>query len=328
MNVDLLTNELKKYATPKQGEYIDAVIKYGSNSKAADVMGVGRRTVDRSINAAKRAAVEAGVVVDMQDTPRVLFLDIETAPILAHIWQMWSEVRNIDQLLSDWYIMTWAAKWMGEEEVMHMSMHNSKGYKPGSENDRQVVTGIHSLLNEADYIIAHNGDRFDVKKMNTRFLMHSLPPPVPYKSIDTLKMAKRSFSFTSNKLDYIARELLGERKVEHDGLKLWQRCVQGDTQSWEDMVEYNIQDVHLLERVYMKLRSWDHLHPSFATHTNKDKPACTVCGSEKVELTGDTVKTSAQAYLGYKCGDCGHQMRGRSSVRTYAQSQNTLMNAK
>ena len=164
--------------------------------------------------------------------------------------------------------------------------------------------------------------------MNTRFLENGLRPATPYKSIDTLKIAKRVFGFTSNKLDFIARKLLGERKVKHDGLELWQKCVVGDSAAWDHMLVYNKGDVILLEKVYMKLRGWDHLHPSFAVHTNKDVLSCTVCGSDNVKPTGQTVKTSTNAYLGYECKECGHQMRGRTNVRTYGQKQATLMNAR
>ena len=325
--IDVLSPELKKYATKRQGEYIDAVLKYGSNNKAAIELGVGRRTVDRAINAAKREAIEAGMIIPLSTEPRVLVLDIETAPILAHIWGMWQEVRNTQQLLSDWYIMTWAAKWLGSDDIISMSMHSQKGYKPGSEDDRALVHKLWSLLSEADYVIAHNGDRFDLRKINTRFLAHSMGPPTPYKSIDTLKMAKRSFGFTSNKLDFIAKSLLGEGKLDHSGLVLWQGCLSGNTEDWETMLDYNEKDVDILEKVYLKLRAWDKFHPSFAVHSDKEMLSCTVCGSENVKPTGDTVKTAVGAYLGYVCKECGHQMRGATNVRTYSQTHSTLRNA-
>lgn len=328
MTIDILTPELKKYGTDRQNEYLDAVLEHGSNAKAAEYMGVGRRTVDRAISSLKRSAVEAGVVFKASTEPKVLLLDIETAPILANIWQMWQDVRNTEALLSDWYIMTWAAKWLGSDKVMSMSLADTKGYRPGSEADRPLLEGMHALMNEADYVIAHNGDKFDIKKINTRFLEHQLSPPTPYKSIDTLKIAKRYFSFTSNKLDYLAKKLLGEGKLKHNGLALWQGCVTGDPKSWKTMLEYNEKDVVLLERVYLKLRAWDHLHPNFAVHSDKEELSCTVCGSSNVKATGDTVKTVTGAYIGYVCNDCGHQMRGKTNVRTFAQAQSTLRNAK
>lgn len=328
MTIDVLKPSLRKYGTKRQKEYLDAVLKYGSNTKAAEVMGVDRRTVDRSIAALKNAAIEAGEIIKGSNEPKVMFLDIETAPMLANIWSLWSEPRNTALLMEDWYIMSFGWKWMGEKLTHVNALPDFDRYQPGSENDKELVYNLWLLLNKADYVITHNGDNFDIKRINTRFLENGIGPPLPYKSIDTLKIAKRTFQFTSNKLDYLAQKLLGEKKREHDGIKTWQQCIAGDPKAWETMIEYNRKDVDLLEQIYYRLRAWDHLHPSFAVHSEQDVLSCTVCGSVQVRPTGGTVKTSAQKYLGYECLHCGHQMRGRTSIRKYAQKQSTLMNAK
>ena len=53
-----------------------------------------------------------------QTTPaRVLILDIETAPMLGYIWGMWKQNVAINQLQSDWFCFTWAAKWLFEDRV-------------------------------------------------------------------------------------------------------------------------------------------------------------------------------------------------------------------
>jgi hypothetical protein len=203
------------------------------------------------------------------------------------------------------------------------------GYKPGSENDAPLLKELHALLCEAEYVIAHNGDRFDIKKFNTRFLLNNVPPPTPYRSIDTLKMAKRSFGFTSNKLDFLAKVLLNERKTSHAGLKLWQDVLKGDSEAWSKMEEYNEKDTILLERVYLKLRAWDHLHPNMNLTTSNDNMNCTVCNSSNVKPTGDVVAVGqAGLYVGYVCMDCDHQMRGKTNIRTLSQKHAGLVNAK
>ena len=329
MSMDILKPELKQHATPRQAVYLDATLKYGSATRAAEELGVNRRTVDRSLSAVKRAAIEAGDIAVLDDQAKVLFLDIETAPILAHIWQMWQEVRNIDQIIEDWYILSCGYKWMGDEDTYVTSLWDYPGYKPGVEDDRNLLGHIHELLCEADYVIAHNGDRFDIKKLNTRFVMNGFGPPTPYRSIDTLKIAKRAFGFTSNKLDFLAHVLLGKRKVKHDGLPLWQGVLRGDAESCETMDIYNAEDVNLLEEVYYKLRAWDHLHPNMNLNTADDNMSCVVCGSHNVKPTGDIVAVGqAGLYLGYSCSDCGHQMRGRTNIRTMAQKHAGLVNAK
>lgn len=329
MTIDILKPELKLHGSERQNEYIDAVLEHGSATKAAEALGVNRRTVDRALSAVKRTAIEAGDIAALDDHAKVLVLDIETAPILAHIWQMWSEVRGIDQLLSNWYILSWSAKWLGDTAITTKSLRQYPKYRPGSEDDKALLQDMHSLLCEAEYVIAHNGDRFDIKKMNTRFLLNGMEPPTPYRSIDTLKIAKRVFSFTSNKLDYLSRVLLNDRKVKHDGIELWQKVLTGDPVAWTTMEEYNEYDVDLLERVYLKLRAWDHLHPNMNLTTTQDNMACTVCGSDNVKPTGDTVAAGQIGlYLGYKCHDCNHQMRGRTNIRTLSQKHAGLVNAR
>lgn len=329
MTIDILKPELKQYGTPRQGEYLDAVLKYGSGSKAADAMGVNRRTVDRAIGALKRNAIEAGAIEALDDHPRVLLLDIETAPLLSHIWRMWDEVRDTNQILEDWYILSCGYKWLGSDETKVLSLRQYKGYKPGSEDDSLLMKDMHNLLCQAKYVIAHNGDKFDLKKLNTRMLMNRLPPPTPFRSIDTLKIAKRTFGFTSNKLDYLSRVLLGKRKLKHDGLPLWQGTLRGDAEAWKTMEDYNLEDVNLLEEVYLALRAWDHLHPNVNLSTTNDEMSCVACASTNVHPTGETVPVgTAGLYIGYVCKDCGHQMRGNTNIRTLNQKHAGLKNVR
>ncbi len=328
-SVDILNPELKQYGTERQGEYLDAAIEYGSATKAAKALGVNPRTVQRGIAALKRAAIEAGAVEVLQESPRILLIDIETAPNRAFIWRMFEEVRNIDMMESDWYILSWSAKWYDQDEIITKSQRMYKGYHAGSEDDKNLIRELSVLLDEADFVVGHNGDKFDIKKINTRMLMHGFRPVTPYRSIDTMKMAKRVFGFTSNKLDWLAWSLFRERKLRHDGFELWKRVLNGDKDAWELMEDYNAKDVDLLERVYTKLRPWDHLHPNINLATNKLEPACTACGSTNIRPTNKIVTVGRTGtHAGYECVDCGHQMRGRTNIRTKTQATATLMSAK
>lgn len=330
MLIDYVSPALAKYGTEKQVHYLNSVLEYGSANAASRALGVNRRTIDRAVSQLKHKAIEAGDLSGLDHEPRVLLLDIETAPILAHIWRMWDEVRGIDQILEDWYILSCGYKWLGDEEPPTvLSLRQYKGYKPGVENDRALLADLHSILCKADYVIAHNGDNFDIKKLNTRFVLNDMMPPTPYRSIDTLKIAKRAFSFTSNKLDYLSQVLLGKHKVKHDGLPLWQGVLRGEADAWDVMEKYNSEDVVLLEEVYLKLRAWDHMHPNVNLTTASDTMHCGVCGSEDIAPTGSNVAVgSAGLYQGYECLDCGHQMRGRTNIRTMAQKHGGLVNAK
>ena len=136
--------------------------------------------------------------------PKILALDIETAPILAHVWGLWENNVALNQIERDGFVLSYCARFIGESEVYYQDQRNVSPI----ENDLEIIKGIHKLINEADILLTHNGDKFDIKKLNARFIFHGLDPIAPKQSIDTLKIAKKYFSFTSNKLEYIARLLV------------------------------------------------------------------------------------------------------------------------
>lgn len=51
---------LKQYATARQAEYIDAVQMYGTQTAAADALGVNRRTLERALKAVRDRAAKQG----------------------------------------------------------------------------------------------------------------------------------------------------------------------------------------------------------------------------------------------------------------------------
>lgn len=52
---------------------------------------------------------------------KILLLDIETSPNVAHVWGLWQQNVGTNQLLEASEVMCWAAKWYGEKDVAFMS---------------------------------------------------------------------------------------------------------------------------------------------------------------------------------------------------------------
>lgn len=252
---------------------------------------------------------------------RIGLLDIETAPLKGYFWRVWKENIAPSQLLDEWYILTWAGKWLDEDEVYYDSVHLHGDHT----DDGPILDSIHNFLDAADIIVAHNGDRFDIPKINARFLQGGYIPPSPYKQIDTFKVAKRQFAFTSNRLDAIARYLgLGE-KLSTGGFELWKRCLDGDEEAFETMVEYNIQDVYLLEEVYKRMRPWIPNHPNVGNLS--DQPhVCPKCGSSHVQKRGYSY-TQVGRYQRYQCMSCGGWSRERITDRDTEVSRGVLTNS-
>lgn len=235
----------------------------------------------------------------------VLYIDIETAPSMGYYFDLWKE-GNIVGKVREWYILSVAYKWEGEKSVKAMGLPDYPGYKKNKEDDKELVSLIHSLLSQADIVIAHNGDRFDVKKINARLLKHGITPPSPYKTVDTLKVAKKYFAMESNRLNDIAKYLKLGSKLSHSGFKLWEDCMAGDKKAWAIMLKYNKQDIVLLEAVYLKLRPWmtNHIDRNILNGTSRQ---CPNCGKDTLHNEGIR-PTKTGIHIRYRCagkGGCG-----------------------
>lgn len=242
------------------------------------------------------------------DFPKILIFDIETAPVKAFVWKLWKENICIDQIIDDWFVICWSAKWLYSNEMLGECL-TSQEIK--QENDERIVKKLWELFDQADIVVAHNGGKFDVPKMNVRFLYHGLVPPTPYRIIDTYQVAKKQFKFTSNKLDALAVFFGLPTKLDTD-FTLWKDCLEGKQDALDYMFKYNKYDVELLESVYLKILPWIRNHPNIANYITDNECICSNCGSYNVTPIKDRYyKTQVGTYTLYRCKECGAISRGR-----------------
>lgn len=168
------------------------------------------------------------------------------------------------------------------------------------------------LFNEADVIVAHNGDAYDIKMSNRFFIAYGLKPPAPYKTVDTLKLARRYFKFESNKLDYLGQLLFNKRKVG-TSYSLWEDCMKKDKEALMKMEKYCEQDVKLLVELYNKLKPWHTGHPNHNVY-NGTIHHCPVCNSTRVQRRGMAV-ARAYTYQRYHCQECGSWSKGKRIIK-------------
>ena len=232
-------------------------------------------------------------------------MDIETAPTRGWVWTNYE--ANLIGTDRDWYILSFAVKWAHEKKVRTYALPDYPGYKRDKESDRALVKDLWRMMDAADIIVAHNGDSFDIKKSNARFIIHGLQPPSTYKTIDTLKIARSRFKFGSNKLNDLGVTLGLGKKLPHTGAHLWFGCMAGDPKSWSVMRRYNAQDVRLLERVYYRIRPWATNHPKMTLYTDGD--GCPTCQSDNIQKRGTMVKLNSKRHR-YHCQDCGTWFSG------------------
>lgn len=233
---------------------------------------------------------------------KIICWDIETTPIIANTWDLYPKYLSHDNIIQDWSIICGAWKEVGKDAV-HAVKVDAVG------DDFNVVSRLRDVLASADVIVHHNGDRFDIKKLNTRLMYHNLPPLPKVPCVDTLKEAKKVAAFSSNRLDYIAKFLLGEGKI-HVEYGLWLEVMKGSKKALKEMVEYNKVDVIRLEEVYLRLRPYMKSHPHHGALNDEDRnESCTHCGSKHVKKNGIRITAAGLKKQELQCQDCGAYSR-------------------
>ena len=227
---------------------------------------------------------------------KILIYDIENSPNISYTWPGSMHEQNVIDIKENWQLLSVAYKWLGEKEVHCIS-------KQGHKSDKDLVKKVHKLFDEADVIVAHNAVMFDNKKCRAKFLEHGLPPPSPYKTIDTLQISRERFSLNSHKLDDLGKLLGVGRKIKiQEGFELWLDVMADKPEAWTKMIAYNKQDVVLLEKVYLKLRPWMDRHPHVGL--GGDGKRCPKCGGTQLQSRGQR-RTIQGFYNRYQCQSCG-----------------------
>lgn len=228
---------------------------------------------------------------------KVLTLDIETSPNLAHVWGLWKNNVSLSQLRESTQVIAFAAKWHGSKTV--------EFYSDFHDSHEVMVKQAWRLLDEADVVVHYNGVTFDIPHLNREFLLAGLTPPSPYKQVDLLKAARARFRFVSFKLDYVSQQVGLKGKTPHEGHMLWVKCMAGDEKAWAMMRKYNKQDVVVTEQLYDILLPWIDGHPNPALYDGDvSRPVCQRCGSTYLTKQG-MAYTQVSAFQQWKCRGCG-----------------------
>lgn len=239
--------------------------------------------------------------------PKIMFWDLETSHVEAKVWSLFKPMINPSDIINDWFLLCGAWKFLGEDEIFTASCTRRELL---ARNDKRIVSIIRKAVEEADLIVAHNGDAFDTKKLKARIIKHGLEPLSFVKSIDTLKVARKEFKFTSNRLDAIGAFLGVGRKISNPP-GLWDNVEAGSMEHMEMMLDYNKQDVVLLEEVYLRLRPHMQNHPNINLFAPvvKGEVVCNACTSTNSRKYGFTF-SNTRKYQKHQCMDCGSIFKG------------------
>jgi len=243
---------------------------------------------------------------------KILIIDIETSPSLGYFWKRWKTNIYQEQVVSESHILTYSAKWLGDDNIIFGFLEEKEVKK---ENDERLVKELYSLLDSADLVIAHNAYGFDIPFINARLAYHNMTPPSPYRIIDTLRIARNNFKFPSNALDSLCKYLGIEGKTDNNGFATWRGFLNYDEECVKTMIDYNCNDVIILENLYLKLRAFDKSHPNIQVYSEINlNITCPCCGSEDVDKTDKLFYTSVSAFPTFVCLNCGKRFRERRNV--------------
>ena len=228
--------------------------------------------------------------------PKILFLDIETAPAIVYTWGLHDVNIGIEQIIKPSRIICWSAKWFGAKQIL---------YRDERSGTKTMLREMRELLCQAHAVVTYNGDGFDLQKLSGEFVFHRIPPAPPVASIDLFKTVK-GLGYISGKLAFIGPYLKIGEKVRHEGFPLWKACLDGDDAAWARMRDYNMQDTELLEGLYTLLRPYIRNHP----YLGEGGLECPACQSRRGESRG-TRRTRNYIVQRIQCRDCGSWYSGR-----------------
>jgi uncharacterized protein YprB with RNaseH-like and TPR domain len=228
-----------------------------------------------------------------------LFFDIETSPNIVASWRVGYNLQiGPDNILQERAIICICYKWAHESKVHSLTWN--KG------DDKQMLVDFMKIMNAADEIIGHNSDKFDVKWVKTRALIHGIEHLPTYQTVDTLKLAKGNYLFNSNKLDYIGQVLGVGKKMDAGGFKTWKSIfIDHDAKALDKMVKYCKIDVIRLQQIYDKMNPYTKHKTHVGVALGKDKSSCPNCGGDKTRNQGFRYLASGSKKQCRVCLSCG-----------------------
>lgn len=239
--------------------------------------------------------------------PRILFFDIETAPLTGFTWGTYDQ--QVIKVIKDWFVLSYAAKFNNDDRFFYLDQR----FANPIEDDFQLLCGIHHLISECDVLVGHNSIKFDTRKLNARFIKHGLPPLNHYTQIDTLRIARKHFAFTSNKLAdlavFLGCDIQKSTHAKFPGFSMWDECMKGNQESFAEMESYNKTDVDVLIAVYNKLLPWE---PSINFQAYYQETICS-CGNKKFYKDGFRHSKQGRFQI-FRCRECSKTFTAKENL--------------
>lgn len=279
-------------------EYKDCESREEAQEKLAKYFNVTERTIRKWAN-----KLEIGLMTKNIVSPnKILIYDIETTRVKAWVWWSGKQFVSGDSLIDEPKIITIAYKWLGEDDITVLTWDEKL-------SDKQLLEKFLKVYNSADMVIGQNNDRFDNRWVNARAMKYGLDVNTFVRSFDIMRETKRLFRLPSYSMKYITNYLGIQTKLEHEGIKMWEKIQTGTPEEQKEylqkMVEYNRQDIVATEDMYLTLRKYMGHKTHFGVLNGKERFTCPNCGSKNVSLDRTTVTPAGTVQRIMKCTDDG-----------------------
>lgn len=256
--------------------------------------------------------------------PRTVVIDIETAPLEVSAWGLFDQNIGLEMLGRDFSILSFSAYWLDTKKMIYVDTGGRGADKV--RDDKELLGKLWKVLDEADIVVGHNIQAFDIARINARLLEHKYRPYSPIRVVDTLLAARKKFGFTSNKLAYLSTKLTKTKKREHPrfaGFKLWAACLRDEKAAWREMRLYNIDDTKSTAELFEVLRPWLDGTPNVAVYMDAEEKVCPKCGSSCIKRNGNAYTQSGR-FQRWLCQDCGGSAREKQNQLTKSKRASLL----
>lgn len=257
---------------------------------------------------------------------KVLVLDIENSQMIISgfpTYNLWN-IDHIDPkyIEHDWYLTCAAWLWVDPEKGAYSksfsvsTLDDPKAYKKNFRDDLVVVKRLHEVLQQADIIVGHNSNAFDLKKINQRIIDYKLPTIDYPPTVDTLLVNKKYGKTSSNSLAHLCRHYGIAQKMELPK-GVMHAADQGSAKAMKKLVAYNKQDIVSTAQLYLRLLPYIKNHPDIRRVMNLAKSPseaanmkiCGSCGSKNV-ISWGSYPTKLGPVRRIICNDCGSSTKG------------------
>lgn len=122
-------------------------------------------------------------------------------------------------------------------------------WETNRSNDKAIVEDVCRELGKHAIVVSHFGIGFDIPYIRAKCVAYGIPPLPPMFGIDTWKIAKNNFNVSRRSLANLGYYFdIGDKSLV-DGRTWVQAAYDGDREAMEYIIEHNIQDCVLLEKL-------------------------------------------------------------------------------